>query len=501
MKRLCVVLAGVWLFQGTAMAQDLQWERISRENDKVFCALVRGSELYCGTARQLIRSVDQGKTWTLSGVKGPVYDLEKNSGALYAVSAHGVYRSDDGVDWRRISRVTGNRIAVAGDRLFLACERGLMSSPDSGKTWVFESAEIGYPVSAMAVSDAGSLCVVSARGVFRRDTEGSWMKAESFTAGQEDLPEVPPEEPGEEQTGVVSPAAALLWFSDGTQKKFLMSCNNQFLISADDGRSWQSAYPAQEGLGDVTGLAAQDGRLFATAGNSVFEYDGATWRETVTGLGSGIMHEFAVSPGAQGEAVLYAASDSGFYRTAMVGHAWPDRVSARDAAFDGEPPIEDVFREAIRYAEVSPEKITDWRRMAGRKAWLPQFSVGLDRDTTDLWHWEGGSTTRSGDDELCRGKDTVNWDVSLTWDLSELVWTSDQTSIDVRSRLMVELRDDVLDQVTRIYFERLRVKHELETLSLEQRDKRFETELKVRELTASLDALTGGYFSKHARSL
>jgi len=80
-----------------------------------------------------------------------------------------------------------------------------------------------------------------------------------------------------------------------------------------------------------------------------------------------------------------------------------------------------------------------------------------------------------------------------------LFWSEAQTSIDVRSRLMVELRDDILDEVTKLYFERLRVKMEFDSLSIEDRKKRFEKELKLRELAAILDGLTGGYFSRQCR--
>jgi hypothetical protein len=88
----------------------------------------------------------------------------------------------------------------------------------------------------------------------------------------------------------------------------------------------------------------------------------------------------------------------------------------------------------------------------------------------------------------------------LSWDLSELIWNEDQTSIDTRSRLMVQLRDDILDEVNKTYFERIRVKMELDSLQIEDRKKRFEKELRVRELTASLDALTGGYFSNQIQA-
>jgi hypothetical protein len=66
---------------------------------------------------------------------------------------------------------------------------------------------------------------------------------------------------------------------------------------------------------------------------------------------------------------------------------------------------------------------------------------------------------------------------------------------------VVELRDDILDQVNKIYFERLRVKSELDNLALEDKHKRFEKQLKLEELAASLDALTSGYYSEQLRLL
>jgi hypothetical protein len=64
------------------------------------------------------------------------------------------------------------------------------------------------------------------------------------------------------------------------------------------------------------------------------------------------------------------------------------------------------------------------------------------------------------------------------------------------SWLVAELRDNILDEVTRLYFERIRLKMELDNLTIEDRKKRLEKELRLKELVASLDALTDGYFSK-----
>ena len=56
-----------------------------------------------------------------------------------------------------------------------------------------------------------------------------------------------------------------------------------------------------------------------------------------------------------------------------------------------------------------------------------------------------------------------------------------------------------MDEVNKLYFERLRVKSELDNLPIEDRKERLDKELKLEELTASLDALTGGYYSEQSR--
>jgi hypothetical protein len=209
-------------------------------------------------------------------------------------------------------------------------------------------------------------------------------------------------------------------------------------------------------------------------------------------LSAGRINTLAISKNEE----LFIGSEKGIFTSTVPGQAGFYGNQAQDR-FANEPKIRQVQEAAIAYAEVSPEKIKNWRQQAARKAILPTLSVGLERNSTDLWHWETGSTAigQSGDDLLRRGKDNVDWDLRLSWNLGDLIWNDDQTNIDVRSKLMVELRDDILDQVNKLYFERRRVQMELASLKIEDMEKRNEKELKLQELTASLDALTGGYFS------
>jgi hypothetical protein len=65
---------------------------------------------------------------------------------------------------------------------------------------------------------------------------------------------------------------------------------------------------------------------------------------------------------------------------------------------------------------------------------------------------------------------------------------------------MVELRDDIMNEVTRTYFERRRLQVELATSSIQDSKLRIEKELRLQELTADIDALTNGYFSEQLKN-
>ncbi len=92
----------------------------------------------------------------------------------------------------------------------------------------------------------------------------------------------------------------------------------------------------------------------------------------------------------------------------------------------------------------------------------------------------------------------LDWGVSLSWDLGDLIYNSDQTSIDTRSKLLVELRNDLLAEITRLYFERRKL--QLELMALGDAPSRADKELKLQETTALMDRLTGGHYSKVLKS-
>ena len=187
---------------------------------------------------------------------------------------------------------------------------------------------------------------------------------------------------------------------------------------------------------DVRMLNLSAGSLvFALTQSGVFLYQQERWIEASFGLTACRLNYFDLD----NKGNIYLAGEKGIFIGKPVSlDSISEQVLVQEY-IKYEPRIRDVQEAAIKYAEVNPEKISQWRKMAGKKALLPQISIGLERNTVDLWHWEGGSTAKSDDDTLRHGKDSIDWDLSLTWDLSDLIWNDAQTSIDVRSKLMDKL--------------------------------------------------------------
>ncbi|MFH0731359.1 MAG: hypothetical protein V2A72_00355 [Candidatus Omnitrophota bacterium] len=183
--------------------------------------------------------------------------------------------------------------------------------------------------------------------------------------------------------------------------------------------------------------------------------------------------------------LAYADTDEGY-------------INAIKEKLNKEPGIRQVQLAAIEYAEVSPDKIVQMREQAKSKAWLPKLGLDFGYDTNNNIDIDRGGTNDR--DVFINGPDDEDWDwgASLNWDLGELVWNPDQTTIDLRSKYMVCLRKDILEEVTKLYFERQRLIYEIID-GMYKGTSLNTASLRLDELTARIDALTGGFLSKNSK--
>lgn len=208
---------------------------------------------------------------------------------------------------------------------------------------------------------------------------------------------------------------------------------------------------------------------------------------------------------------LRANTETRFVLPAAAIYAGPggagataDTVDGVMAAFAGEPTIQQVQLWASDYANASPDRVRHWMHQAVTFAAFPEVTVDLrlrnDWDEGfDYFDASGADPTPNVDvvavpQDVGQGQ-TQEIKLRLRWQLDNLVMSSERIRVINEAQDVVKLRDKVLAEVTRLYFERRRL--QVERLLAPKIDlmAQVKDELRLLELTANIDALTGGAFS------
>jgi len=185
--------------------------------------------------------------------------------------------------------------------------------------------------------------------------------------------------------------------------------------------------------------------------------------------------------------------------------AWssPEQVLAR---FAHEPTIEQVHAWTLRHARLDPRTLDSlWRSSRSFAAW-PQLTVeyrlkdGWDQDYRYVD--ELGAALERADQQAFAllddgGSDQdAQYTLRARWNLSDLVLSSERIRVLAETQDALKLRDQLLAEVTRLYFDRRRVQTEMLLAPRPDLAGRVREEVELLELTARLDALTGGAFGR-----
>lgn len=162
-----------------------------------------------------------------------------------------------------------------------------------------------------------------------------------------------------------------------------------------------------------------------------------------------------------------------------------------------EPSVQETQQAALGFFKIDFDTVQSMRSRASWKSVLPTLAGKFRRNTSevDLGKWDFISYP-----DRKAGRDFADlfvneFEVSGTWDLSRLVFNPEV--LDVSS--LVVLQEAILKEITRIYFTRRRLQIDLILTPPTDEATLLSKELRVDELTATLDAMTGGKFSKTIR--
>ena len=166
-----------------------------------------------------------------------------------------------------------------------------------------------------------------------------------------------------------------------------------------------------------------------------------------------------------------------------------------------DPPIAALRAAATALVLAEPERAHSLIERARFAGWLPELRIMVDRrfarsESVDLGTpSDGAALAPVGIDS----NNDVRYQARATWDLSKIIFNPDEIAAQFQALRTADTRREIEALVIRLYFERRRLKAEsaaADDLDMLPGSKR---ELRVAEIEAELDALTGGAFTRLAR--
>jgi hypothetical protein len=473
---------------------SVAWQRIADlprgEGATALAVDAATGEIAVGDASGVLR-VSVGRRPSRILRRSEVRDLAYlEGGDLLAATAQGLYRIEASGRVRDVSPGPGSerrplRVAVAGAVIVVATEGGAFLSVDAQR-WRPISNLASGPVAAAAIRAGaqGFEVFVLVRGeLYRVDVELRGTELTVASARREAPGLSSREEPIDVICGLAGADLALLYPAAFA------------LRDAVDGR-WRLVQPTLPPGAVAYRVAEGFGRLWLATDRGLLEAaspEGA-WRRVAVSTGS---RDASALVGVAGS--LHAVIGGAVFR---AGPARSPAPSVSLGELPADPPIERIHRAALDYLDLGPGRIGEMRRGVRRRGWLPQMVLAgvasRDRDEgTDVDEAiASGSFYRLVDQDKGRSRDDA-LSLAFTWELGELFYHPEQIDVSREAREVIELRDDVLDEITQLYFERGRVLIELAAAQAPEEALRLR--LRAAELAAGIDAWTGGWFSRVLR--
>ena len=489
--------------------------------------------IYAGSEKRVYKSMDGGSSWKqILGVRGTenqvkfIYIDPERTQHVYVATARGIERSrEGGKHWetffRGLEGASKTVYCVAPDlrvpgKFWIGTGNGLLSLNRDGNDMKIISGPPKAAVHSILISRKipNLILIGTDKGIYKSKDGGThWERvlvipqttesAEGL-GGSETLEQFNVEE-------IMPPMVPSNVIFLENLNKFYSATDRGIFESSENAQDWTvlkgQALPASR----INTLTESEQTFYAATDRGIFQWDRSqsAFKDISDGLESKEVKSLFYDARTD---TLLAGTRKGLFKFehpefdaqslfTTVGEQDRSLVIARTnqflKLFDVEPTIREIQNAAIKYGEVHPKKIEQWRSAAARKAWFPTLSAHRSLNSNQNVDLDRGGT---GDaDKFIIGPDekSNDWYVGASWNLDELIWNGDQTSIDTRSRLMVELRDDILTEVTHLYYERRRVQVDMAMSPAVDMPLWLEKQIRLEELTAGIDALTGGYLSDH----
>lgn len=161
---------------------------------------------------------------------------------------------------------------------------------------------------------------------------------------------------------------------------------------------------------------------------------------------------------------------------------------------DHDPEIAELQRAAARTAGFDLARAASWKRRAGNTAWLPEVTVRVKKESLTN---DGEKYNTETPYQVFTAGEGFFFEVGARWSLDALVFDKKELEASREAAAVFGEYRRLMEEVGRLHFARKALLTEIASPDL-PKEHAASKRLKLEELTAMLDALTGGHLSREA---
>ena len=504
-----------------ALPSVSKWEKVFKPRHSLVKSIgVFQDEIFTGTGNGVFISKNGGKSWKDFGSDKLQKDFNGNSlinwiyiddeeEKIFIATSFGAYWSYiKKPNWQKIFEGTKtesnevNSLAVFNDEIYLATSDGLyLCSLDENickrlnQGLRADNLSGNYEVFSVLKRDEKTY-LAGAYGIYLLDDKNlSW---EDISDGIQNLP-----------GGKINArhlfvdSNGSLWTACGTGVYFLDDENEWIKISDGIGNN-------AEGFEEAFYLREINNKLYAACAGGLYildDPDDNEWKDLSFGIKAdeGLEKTYWIQ---EFKDKNYIGTSEGLFVFKDEPILLKGKIESSFALLDGlEPGVTEVQKQALKFSSLpTTNDFKRYRLQARLRNLIPR--VGVDLNTTgtrtnysqlDNAISSSASLSNSFDaDKTTRlQQDGRSYkQLSVLWNTNQLVYDGEIWEILNQARLTANVKENLLDEVTRIYFQRKKLQLEnLASMPVSPTTK-IANDLEIQELTGQLDSRTGGWFSK-----
>lgn len=498
------------------------WELLFQPRQRTVKTIaIYNEQIFIGTGGGVLVSSDGGNTWKDFGTTQLQKDINGNTSInwthindrnIYIATSFGAYISKiDNPKWEKIFESTKtessniNSLTISNNKVYLTtndgfwicygneCNRlnkGLEADNDSSNYETF-----------YALDHKGNLFLGTSNGIYNFNEESiSWHK---ISDGIQGLPDN-----RINARHLLIDKEGSLWAACGTGVYF-----------SQDHKTWEKISNGikknDAGFQEAYYFFQDTDKLYVACASGIYylEEEEKNWKDFSFGIRTKESSKNVYWLEKVYENYL-AATDEGLFiynnQDSNQQNTYPLKgmVEADFAIFEAiEPSVIEVQKQALRFASLPTTKdYKKYRTQARLRNLFPRISFDINTTGTRTNYYEldkGISTNIALNNAFDSGRTTrLERDgrsfkqLGVFWNTDQLIYDNEIVDILNHARLSANIKENLLDDVTRIYFQRKRMQLGTLVSPPNKENEKLAKNLEIAELTGQLDSRTGGWFSK-----